>query len=117
MSSSGLTASSPVLASDLSRLRVPSRAWASVARGLLYLSVAGIVASLRFLGLVGFSNDQYVSLTGAQQILFGDLPTRDFLDPGLALMYVASAGAQLVFGRNLFAEAMLVSGAFGLAAA
>ena len=117
MSSSGLTASSPVLTSDLSRLGVPSRAWASVARGLLYLSVAGAVASLRFLGLVGFSNDQYVSLTGAQQILFGDLPTRDFLDPGLPLMYVASAAAQLVFGRNLFAEAMLVSGAFGLAAA
>jgi hypothetical protein len=66
----------------------------------------------RFLGLVGFSNDQYVSLTGAQQMLLGDLPTRDFLDPGLPLMYAASAGAQLLFGRKLFAEAMLVSGAF-----
>jgi hypothetical protein len=50
-------------------------------------------------------------------MLFGDWPTRDFLDPGLPLMYAISAAAQLVFGRNLFAEAMLVSGAFGLAAA
>lgn len=117
MGSSGLTAPSPVLTEELSRLGVSSGAWALVARGLLYLGVAGMVASLRFLGLVGFSNDQYVSLTGAQQMLLGDLPTRDFLDPGLPLMYAASAGAQLLFGRNLFAEAMLVSGAFGLAAA
>ena len=117
MRSSGLAAPSPVLTPELSRRRVSSRARASAARGLLYLGVAGIVASVRFLGLVGFSNDQYVSLTGAQQMLLGDLPTRDFLDPGLPLMYAASAGAQLVFGRNLFAEAMLVSGAFGLAAA
>ncbi len=117
MSSSGLTAPNPVVMPGLWRLRVSSRAWASVATGLLYLGIALIAGSLRFLALVGFSNDQYVALAGAQQMLFGDWPTRDFLDPGLPFMYAASAGAQLVFGRNLFAEAMLVSGAFGLAAA
>ena len=87
MTSSGLTAPSPVVTPALSRLRVSSRARASVARGLLYLGVAGIAASRRFLGLVGFSTDQYVSLTGAQQMLFGDLPTRDFLDPGQAMLF------------------------------
>ena len=95
---------------------VESRPRAIVARALLYLSVAGVTASLRFLGLVGFSNDHYVGLAGAQQMLLGDWPTRDFLDPGLPLMYAASAGVQLMFGRNLFAEAMLVCCAFGIGA-
>ena len=73
--------------------------------------------ALRFLGLVRFTNDEYVQLAGAQQMLFGEWPTRDFLDPGLPLSYAASAASQLIFGRTLFAEAMLTSAAFGLAAA
>ncbi len=73
--------------------------------------------ALRFLSLVRFTNDEYIQLAGAQQMLFGEWPTRDFLDPGLPLSYAASAVSQLVFGRTLFAEAMLTSAAFGLAAA
>ena len=79
--------------------------------------VFGLTACLRFLALVGFTNDQYVTLAGAQQILFGEWPTRDFLDFGAPLSYATSAGAQLIFGRNLFAEAILVAVAFALAAA
>src|SRR2546427_20246 len=89
---------------------------ARLARVALYAAIGSATAAIRFLGLTGFSNDHYDALAGAQQILFGDWPTRDFLDPGLPLMYAASAAAQVVFGRTLFAEAVLVSVAFGLAA-
>lgn len=76
-----------------------------------------ITAIVRFLSVVGFPNDHYLHLAGAQQILFGEWPTRDFVDPGMPLMYAASAGAQLLIGRSLLAEAVLVSVAFGLATA
>jgi hypothetical protein len=79
--------------------------------------VFALTVSLRFLATVSYSNDEYVSLAGAQQILFGEWPTRDFLDTGAPLMYVAAAAAQRVFGPHLFAETMLTTGAFGLAAA
>jgi hypothetical protein len=72
--------------------------------------------ALRFLATTSFSNDEYVSLAGAQQMLFGEWPTRDFVDNGAPLMYTASAAAQLIFGRSLFAEAMLTAIAFALAA-
>lgn len=76
-----------------------------------------LTASFRFLAMNGFSNDHFLHLAGAQQMLFGDWPTRDFADPGLPLMYGASALAQVLLGHTLFAEAVLVSVAFGLAAA
>jgi hypothetical protein len=74
-------------------------------------------ALFRFLQLKdGFPNDHFLYLAGAQQILYGDWPTRDFLDQGLPLMYVGSAIAQLLFGKTLFAEGVLTSVAFALAA-
>lgn len=77
----------------------------------------GGTASFRFMALSrGFTNDHFIHLANAQQMLFGEWPTRDFLDAGMPLMYVASALAQQVLGRTLFAEAMLVAVAFGLAA-
>jgi hypothetical protein len=78
--------------------------------------VFGLTACLRFLALVGFTNDQYTTLAAAQQMLFGEWPTRDFLDFGAPLAYATSAAAQLVLGRNLFAEAVLTAAAFALAA-
>lgn len=74
-------------------------------------------ALFRFLVLSsGFPNDHFLHLASAQQLLFGEWPTRDFLDPGLPLMYIASALAQVLLGRTLFAEAVLVALAFALAA-
>ena len=78
--------------------------------------IFGVTACLRFLALVSFTNDQFVTLAAAQQMLLGEWPSRDFLDFGAPLSYAMSAGAQLVFGRNLFAEAVLTAGAFALAA-
>ena len=74
-------------------------------------------AVFRFITLSGgFTNDQFLHLAAAQQMLLGEWPTRDFLDTGMPLMYAVSALAQLVLGRTLVAEAVLVASAFGLAA-
>ena len=56
---------------------------------------------------VDFLNDHFVHLSRARQILLGDVPIRDFFDPGLLLHYYLSSAAQLVFGHNLFGEALL----------
>ena len=77
-----------------------------------------VTAGFRFLGLRnGFVNDHFMHLSGAQQMLFGDWPTRDFLDPGMPLMIAASAWAQAVLGPTLLSEAVLVAAAFGVGAA
>jgi hypothetical protein len=75
-------------------------------------------AGFRFLGLRnGFPNDHFVHLVGAQQILLGDWPTRDFVDPGLPFMFALSAAAERVLGSTLLAEGVLVALAFGAGAA
>ena len=82
------------------------------------LALFALAAAFRFLALKnGFVNDHFVYISGGRQMLFGEWPTRDWIDPGLPLMFGASALAQRIFGSTLFAEAMLVSIAFGLAAA
>ena len=88
-----------------------------IATAAVSVVIFAMTMALRFLSSVRFTNDEYIQLAGAQQMLFGEWPTRDFLDPGLPLSYAASAASQLIFGRTLFAEAMLTSVAFGLAAA
>jgi hypothetical protein len=77
--------------------------------------IAGIVAAVagtflyRFL-TIDFTNDHYVHLSRGWQILQGEVPTRDFFDPGLVLQYYASAAALLWSGHNLFGEAILTVG-------
>jgi len=93
-------------------MNVRTLAWAA-ALVLLF----AVTVLFRFLTLnTGFTNDQYIHLGNAQQMLFGEWPTRDFLDAGMPLMYVMSALAQKALGNTLFAEAVLVAIAFGLAA-
>jgi hypothetical protein len=90
-----------------------SRVAFAVALAILFLAAA----VFRFMTLTaGFTNDHFLHLAGAQQMLFGEWPTKDFLDPGLPLMYGASALAQLLLGRTLLAEGILVTLAFALAA-
>src|SRR2546425_8523097 len=84
---------------------------------LLVSGGLGLVCFLyRYLSYDGFTNDHYVHLSRAQQILLGDVPVRDFVDPGLPLMYYASAAFQLAFGRTALSEAVLVFGALTVAA-
>jgi hypothetical protein len=91
--------------------------WRAASMALLIVLSAALTAAFRFLGTAEFNNDHFVHLTAAQQVLFGEWPTRDFIDIGRPLQIVASAAAQRFIGHNLFAEALLVSAAFGVAAA
>jgi hypothetical protein len=84
---------------------------------LLVVLSAGLTAAFRFLATRGFNNDHFVHLSAAQQMLFGDWPTRDFIDIGRPLTIATSAAAQYVLGRTLLSEAVLVSAAFGAASA
>src|SRR5512139_617547 len=90
----------------------------TLARWCLYLAAFALTAGFRFVSLDnGFPNDHFVYISGGWQTLMGEWPTRDWIDQGLPLMFAASAAAQRLFGTTLFAEAILVSAAFGLAAA
>jgi hypothetical protein len=84
--------------------------WAAV--GLFVLTW-----SVRYMSLVGFPNDHFLYLAPAQQMRAGELPSKDFVDPGTPLMYAVSAVARLVVDAPLLAEALVVSTAFALAAA
>ena len=75
------------------------------------IAVALLTAAWRFLTFTGFNNDHYIYLAGAQQIVFGEWPIRDFVDPGWPLMYGVSAVARMLFGRELWVELLVVANA------
>ena len=55
-------------------------------------------------------NDRFERLSRARQIArYGELPFRDFLDPGYFLTLFSSAAAQRLLGDNLLGEALLSS--------
>ena len=80
------------------------------------VAVFGITWIYRWL-TIDFTNDHFVHLTRARQILIGELPVRDFFDPGLALHYYASAAALYLSGQNLLGEAILTVTLVALGAA
>src|SRR5688572_896319 len=82
----------------------------------MFVLVAVLVLSFRFLTST-FTNDHFVHLADAQQVRFGDWPTRDFIDIGRPLTVLVSAAGQWSLGDTLFADAVVVSAGFGLAAA
>ena len=94
--------------------------FASISTTIQFTSAAlilfALVASLRFLSLTGFPDDHYVHLAGAQQMLHGEWPSRDFVDLGAPLTYAISAAAQALFGERQLTEALLMACAFGLGA-
>jgi len=73
--------------------------------------------AFRYLSFADFSNDHYLHLARAQQMLMGALPVRDFNESGLPLMSALSAGAQATAGPGLHAEVVLIAAMFALAAA
>jgi hypothetical protein len=79
--------------------------------------VACVAFAWRVLTFTDFQNDHFVHLARAQQLLLGDLPIRDFVDPGFPLMYFASAAAWGLWGGTPGTELFLVAGAYALAAA
>ena len=84
--------------------------------GLGAALVFGVTFLLRF-QTATFVNDHFTHLSRARQIVLGEWPIRDFFDPGQFLHYYFSAAAQIVFGYNLFGEALLTIFFLSLAAA
>lgn len=80
------------------------------------LGIGAFAFVLRFLGFRGFSNDHFMHLAWSQQLLGGELPGRDFIDPGMPLTYSLSALAQLA-SPGLFGEVLLTTAALALTAA
>src|SRR3954469_11143728 len=62
------------------------------------------------------SNDHYMHMAWAQQLLFGQLPGRDFVDPGMPLMYVLSGFVQWL-SPGPFSEGVLSCALLAIAAA
>lgn len=79
------------------------RAWASVAVIFLF----GLV--WQFLTYNGFPNDHYFHVARARQMLLGELPVRDFVDPGAPLQYVLSAASRWLFGDTAGPELLVVA--------
>ena len=74
--------------------------------GILDLAVFAGTFLFRWL-IVEFPNDHFQHLSRARQVLLGDVPIRDFFDAGFFLQNYLSSAAQLLFGYNLFGEAVL----------
>jgi hypothetical protein len=70
---------------------------------------AAVFAGSFFFRLSTFSitNDDFLHLSLAQQVVLGDVPVRDFIDPGEFLFYLLSAAVQVLFGRHLLSEVVL----------
>src|SRR5688572_17157492 len=86
------------------RVRPRSR-WAIVI-GLVLAAIAGVhqavIASAP-------TNDDFMHVAIAEQILAGDRPFRDFFDLYGALMYGMSMIGRLLFGQRLLAEAAVIA--------
>jgi hypothetical protein len=86
-------------------------------RALIIAAIVAVAGTFVFRFLtVEFTNDHFVHLSRGAQILYGDVPIRDFFDPGLTLQYYASAAALWWSGHNLFGETILTVGFIAAAA-
>src|SRR5690349_12072770 len=65
----------------------------------------------------GLTDDHFFYLTRGWQILFGDLPVRDFVDHGAPLYYYIGAFVQTAFGRGTMSEVAFSSAMLALSAA
>lgn len=52
----------------------------------------------------GLTDDHFFYVVRGWQILYGDLPVRDFVDHGAPLYYYIAAAVQLLFGRGTLSE-------------
>ena len=77
-------------------------------------AILAVLAALRHMALMtSATNDNFLHMTLAQQLLAGDLPVRDFYEGGWVLQYALTAGAQSIVGNRLLAEALIVGIAWG----
>jgi hypothetical protein len=106
------------------KMQAPAEASGSTRQFSTPLSVvaaaaAAFLATLgwRFVTFTGFTNDHYVHLALAQQMLMGERPVRDFIDSGWPLTYLLSAAAWRVFGDSLAIEWTIAALGFAFGAA
>jgi hypothetical protein len=82
----------------------------------LAIGVGLLAFAFRLITLRDLTNDHYMHLAWAQQVLFGQVPGRDFVDPGMPLMYTLSAVIQWLW-PGPFSEAVLTCVLLAVAAA
>ena len=69
---------------------------------------AGVVAFAARYALTGaIENDHFITMARALQVLYGDLPVRDFEDPGQPLAYLLSTAVAALFGPSLLVNVLL----------
>jgi hypothetical protein len=77
---------------------------------LVALSVGIFIASWLFRfndpggSFAGLTDDHFFYVVRGWQILFGDIPVRDFVDHGAPLYYYVAAAVQVLFGRGTLSE-------------
>lgn len=91
------------------------------AKGVALIGVPSLIFiavwAFRWLSMGAVENDHFVSLARAHQILHGDWPVRDFVDPGQPLTYLVSAAAGWLFDPSLLTDVALSITLLSLAAA
>ena len=101
----------------LGRPPITRKMMARVARfGLPAVALAAVAFFYRYLSFTDFANDHFVHLSMAQQIGFGALPVRDFVERGLPLMTLVSAAGQSMLGDGLMAEVIVIASAYAASA-
>jgi hypothetical protein len=94
----------------------PSTRWRATRPAVL--ATWWIVAWIVTVATYPFTNDHFARITAARQIArYGELPFRDFLEPGYVLTELMSAAAQLLFGDNLLGEILFTSSCIATGAA
>jgi hypothetical protein len=83
--------------------------------GNIAVAIGVLAFGFRLITLRDLTNDHYMHLAWAQQLLFGQMPGRDFVDPGMPLMYTLSALVQWL-SPGPFSEAVLTCILLALAA-
>jgi hypothetical protein len=97
----------------------------SVVSALVMLAGACLIFGLSFVlrynepegGYAGLLDDHFFYLVRGWQMLFGELPDRDFVDIGAPLTYVLSWLMQLALGRGTWSEVVLCTAMLSAAAA
>ncbi|HKE82593.1 MAG TPA: hypothetical protein VKB50_02520 [Vicinamibacterales bacterium] len=99
---------------SLSRIR-------AVVIAVLAVSIFGFSWLFRFNdpggSFAGLTDDHFFYLVRGWQILFGDLPVRDFVDHGAPLFYYVGAAVQTVFGRGTLPELVFCTTVLAIGAA
>jgi hypothetical protein len=97
------------------------RQWRLVTLSVLSVLVAGVSWLYRFNdpggSFAGLTDDHFFYLVRGWQILFGDLPVRDFVDHGAPLFYYIGAAVQVLFGRGTASELLFCTTALAIGAA